>query len=721
MSKPQQRLQQQAGISRRSFLVATAAVGTGLAVGTHVKLPNARASTLALQWDPQAFIHIGADSSVTVVSKHTEMGQGIYTGLATIVAEELDAAWEQMQVESAPVNTEVYKHIDWGDQATGGSSSIENSFAQLRQVGATTRAMLLNAAAQKWGVTATDLTINDGVIRHAGSGKSSRFGELAELVAAGAIPETVQLKPIDNYRFSKRKIRRVDVEAKTNGQAVFTQDFSLPGMKIAVVAHAPRFGGVVATYDATQAKSVAGVTQVVEIPTGIAVIASSFWAANQARDLLRIEWDESNAFMKSSDEIMESFKEIANTEGTVVREAGSIASAVAASTTSIEAEFEYPMLAHATMEPLNCVVQWSGDKCRIWGGTQQQSVDQRDAAEILGIPLEDVEICTLLAGGGFGRRSCKDYASEAVQVAKALGPSGIAVKLMWTREDDMQAGMYRPLNYHRVRADIDSQGKITSWQHKLVGQSIAAQAMPSWIENGIDNMSVQGANDWPYDIPNIRIESHSPDLPIPVLWYRGVGATHTVFTVETFIDEIAEHLGRDPVAFRLGMLGEQPRMAALVRLLAQQADWDTPLAAGRGRGIAICAQRRSLLAQAAEISVRDDGSFSVDRVVTALDCGVVLNPDVVRAQIEGGVGFGLSSALYDAITMRDGYVEQSNFDTYSLLRMQQMPEIEAHIMPSTDAPSGVGELATMGVSAAVANALHAVTGKRYYSLPIRHA
>ena len=720
----------QSGLSRRSFLVGTAAAGVGLTVGVYLHRANSStrvavveetAGRVDLEWNPQAFVHVGADSRVTVFSKHTEMGQGIYTGLATIVAEELDAAWEQMHVEAAPANAELYMNLHWGEQATGGSSSLANSFDQLRQVGAATRAMLLNAAAKRWAVPATELTISNGVVSHPSSDRTSQFGDLVELAAAGPVPETVNLKPVDAYRLSNSFLRRLDIEDKTNGKAQFTQDFSVPGMKIAVVAHPPRFGGTVASYDDTKAKAVAGIETIIEIPTGVAVIADSFWTAQKARDLLSIDWDESNAFKMSSPDIVEQFKAIADTDGALARDEGSIEDAIATSEKVLEAEFEFPLLAHAPIEPLNCVVQWSGDRCRMWSGTQQQTTDQAGAADILGIALENVEVVTLLAGGGFGRRACTDYASEAVHIAKALGPSEAPVKLMWTREDDMKAGMYRPLNYHRMRAGIDASGNIKAWQHSLVGQSIAAQTKPAWIENGVDMMSVNGAHNWLYDIPNIRVETHSPELPIPVLWYRGVGATHTVYSVETFIDEIAALAGRDPLEYRLDMLQAEPRMAAVARMVAERAGWGSSLEANQGRGIAICKLRGTYLGQVAEVSVQNDNAFSVDRVVTAIDCGLPVNADVIRAQMEGGTGFGLSSTLGDAITLRDGYVEQDNFDRYALLRISQMPEIDVHIMPSSAAPSGVGELAPMAVGAAVANALHSVTGNRYRSLPILRA
>ena len=723
MNKPSQ-----FGFSRRSFLLGAA--GAGVAVGfylnrrsdeTLVAKSDASAEPVNVEWEPQAFVHIGTDNRVTVLSKHTEMGQGIYTGLATIVAEELDAAWEQMRVESAPADTARYLNLDWGEQATGGSSSLGNSFAQLRQVGAAMRAMLQAAAANHWGVDPTGVSIDNGVVRQEANNETLTFGQLASSAAALPVPGSVTLKPVESYRFADQNVRRVDVEPKTTGRASFTQDVVLPGMQIAVVAHAPRFGGRVVSFDDAAARSIAGVETVVEIPSGVAVIADSFWTAQKARNLLSIDWDESEAFKLSSNDIIERFRKIAKTTGAVARDEGSVSDGFESSARIVDAEFDYPLLAHAPIEPQNCAVRWSGDKCEIWSGTQQQTTDQNDAASILGIPPENVEIHTLLAGGGFGRRASTDYAREAIHIAKARGPSDSPVKLVWTREDDMKAGKYRPLNFHQLRAGIDADGSIVAWQHCLVGQSIAGQVAPHWIANGVDGMSVNGADDWLYNIPNVRVETHSPELPIPVLWYRGVSATHTVYSVETFVDELAAAADREPLEYRLSMLSDHPRMAEVANRAAELADWGTPLEPDRGRGIAICRLRGTYLGQVAEVTVEDDGSYTVDRVVTAVDCGLPLNPDNIRAQVEGGTGFGLSSVLVDAITLRDGYVEQDNFDAYPLLRINQMPSVDVHIVSSTEPPSGIGELAPMAVGAAVANALSSVNGKRYRSLPIRSA
>jgi isoquinoline 1-oxidoreductase beta subunit len=712
------------GLSRRSFLFGTAAIGAGVTVGAYlykretiIANPAMAPAGAALEWDPQAFVHVGSDNGVTLICKHTEMGQGIYTGMATVVAEEMDAAWEQMRIETAPADLELYSNIPWGEQATGGSSSLTNSYEQLRQVGAATRQMLISAASETWNVPASEITVTEGALYHSPSSRSATFGELADTASSQPVPETVTPKSREQYTLVGVDRPRLDVESKINGQAQFTQDLKLPGMLTAVVAHAPRFGGVVKSFNDAKARAAKGVVDVVAVPSGIAVIARDFWSALQARDLLSIEWDESNAFKQSSADIVTQYKAIADTPGTVAREEGSITDAFSAATQVLETEFEFPFLAHAPSEPLGCIVRVSANKCEFWNAAQSQTADQNVAAEIVGIAPKQVEIHTLMAGGAYGRRACNDYTSEAVHVAVTHGAE-VPIKLMWTREDTMRAGQYRPMNYHRLRAGLNDAGELVVWHHRLVGQSIAELHMPSWVVDGIDSMSVHGAHDWLYGVPNIRVESHSPELPVPVLWYRGVGSTHTVFAVETFIDEIAATAGIDPVEFRLRMLKSQPRMANVARLAAEKADWGSAMSSGRARGIAICQQRETFLAQVAEVSLHDDRSFSVDRVITVVDCGLTINPDVVRAQMEGGTGFGLSPALGDEISFKDGYVQQSNFDTYKLLRIDQMPTVDVHIVPSDEHPTGVGELAPMAVGPAVANALSALTGQRYQKLPL---
>jgi isoquinoline 1-oxidoreductase beta subunit len=716
-------------ISRRSFLYGTAALGAGLTVGvyltnrrgdTRVATPAQVADEVGFKWDPQAFVRIGTDDSVTVICKQTEMGQGIYNGMATLVAEELDASWNQMQVEGAPANNELYRNLTFGEQFTGASASLQDSFDQLRECGAAARSMLVSAAASLWNVPIDEVMVSEGVIRHNQSDRLASFGDLAESASRQPVPDRVTLKVPEHYRLMGNELPRIDVPEKTTGAAEFTQDIKLLDMLVAVVAHPPRIGATLGSFNANIAKDRKGVVDVVAIPSGVAVIAKDFWTATNARDLLQVEWDESKAITLSSAEMLAEFEVLAAKEGIIARDEGSAIDALQDADTVIEGEFRFPFLSHSAMEPLNCVVQFSDDGCEIWNSAQQQTRDQADAAKILGLAPEQVKVNMLLAGGAFGRRACKDYTVEAVHVAKASGLK-VPIKLMWTREDDMLAGQYRPLNYHWLRAGLDGDGKLIAWHHRLVGQSIAAQEEPAWIVDGVDNMSVHGASDWLYSVPNIRVETHSPNYPIPVLWYRGTGGTHTVYAVETFMDELAAAAGRDSLDFRRSMLGNNPRMLNVLELAAGKANWGSTLESGRGRGISMCEQRGTYIAQVAEVSVDSDNSFSVDRVVTAIDCGLAINPDVVRAQMEGGTGFGLSSTIGDEITFKDGFVEQSNFDKYRLLRIDQMPDVDVHIVPSSEIPTGIGELAPMVIGAAVANALSAATGRRYRELPIKVA
>jgi isoquinoline 1-oxidoreductase beta subunit len=714
------------GVSRRKFLINTATAGVGLTIGVNLTGCNGNESTaqidkysgdVALEWDPHAFVRIGTDNTVTVFSKHTEMGQGSYTGLATLVAEELDADWEQIRVEGAPADAELYSNLAWGFQITGGSSSIRNSFDQLRQVGAAARQMLVAAAAERWGVPAKEITVKRGTLIHDSSSRSFTFGDLAALAAQQALPETVVLKSREQYVLIGSDFPRVDVFDKTNGTAVFTQDFKLPGMLTAVVAHAPRFGAVVKSFDDSAAKASDGVGGVYRIPSGIAVVADNFWSAVKARELLTIEWDDTNSFTGSSDELMAEFREIAKSPGPIALEVGTPDEALENSEEIVEAEFEFPYLAHASLEPLNCVVKLFDDGCEMWNAAQDQTRDQKNASRILGLAPEQIKINMLMAGSAFGRRACDDYVVEAVHIAKAVnGPD--PVKLVWTREDDMTAGHYRPLNYYRVRGGIDGDGNVVAWHHQIVGQSIAAHEQPEGFVDGLDWMSHSGVSESTYSVPNIRVESHSPVNPVPVLWYRGTEGTHNIFAVEAFIDELATAAGRDPVEFRRGMLTEQPRLLNVLEVATSKANWGSSLARGSGRGIAICNRRDSYIAMIAEVTKRDDTTWSVDRVVIALDCGLTLNPDNVRAQMEGGVGFGLSSTIADEITIKNGYVEQTNFDTYRLLRIDQMPNVEVHLVESEEDPGGVGEIAPMLIGPAVANALFSITGQRYRKLPI---
>lgn len=713
--------------SRRGFLQGAAALTLA------VYLPRTDGAALSpsksqVEFEPNAFVRVGSDNSVTVISKHLEMGQGTYTGLATIVAEELDAAWTQVRVEAAPADAKRYNNLQMGPmQGTGGSTAMANSWDQMRRAGASARAMLVASAAQQWQVPAEEVRVSNGVVTHAQSKRSATFGELAPLAAQQPVPADVKLKDPKDFQLIGKRAPRKDSHEKTNGTARFTQDVHLPGMLTAVVAHAPRFGGKVKSFDASRAKAIKGVVDVVQVPAGIAVLAKDTWTAKKGREALQVVWDDSTGFKLGSEQIFQRYRELAKSPGTVARKDGSPDGAFGAPARVMRAEYDFPYLAHATMEPMNCVVHLSKDGCEIWNGEQSQTVDQMSVAGVLGLRPDQVTIHMLFAGGSFGRRAStvSDYVLEAVSIAKAIDGRA-PVKLVWLREDDMRGGFYRPAFHHVIEAALDGKGRLAGWRHRLVGQSIlAGTPLAMMVRNDIDPVSVEGAANLPYGIPNVLVDLHTPkDITVPVLWWRSVGSTHTAFSTETFIDEVAVAGGQDPVGFRLSMLDQQPRHAAVLKLAAEKAGWDKPLAAGsagdrRGRGIAVHESFGSVVAHVAEVTVKPDGSFRVDRVVSAVDCGIAINPDNVRAQVEGSVGFGLSAALHGEITLKDGVVEQSNFHDYAPIRIGEMPRVEVHLLPSVERPTGMGEPGVPPVAPAVANALAAATGKRLRKLPFR--
>ncbi|MCM5680160.1 xanthine dehydrogenase family protein molybdopterin-binding subunit [Schlegelella sp. S2-27] len=718
-------------VSRRRLLQGAAGLTLALYLPVAAAAKPARAAAGAVSpaaFAPNAFLRIGEDNSVTVVAKHLEMGQGTYTGLATIVAEELDAAWPQVHVEGAPADAQRYNNVNWGPvQGTGGSTAIANSWEQLRRAGATARAMLVSAAAAQWKVPAAEIAVADGEVLHRASGRKASFGQLAKAAAEQAVPADVKLKDPKDFKLIGKPLPRKDSAGKTDGSAVFTQDVHLPGMLTAVVAHAPRFGATVKSFDASQAKAVKGVVDVVRIPTGVAVLARDTWSAKKGRDALRVEWDESAAFKLGSPQILEKYRELAQSPGAVARREGDADGALAGAARKLEAAYDFPYLSHAAMEPLNCVMHLTRDGCEVWNGEQFQTVDQAAVAQVLGLKPEQVTIHMLYAGGSFGRRANKhsDYLVENAHIVKAI-KGRAPVKLVWLREDDMRAGYYRPAFHHRLSAGLDGDGKLVGWRHRLVGQSIIAgspfEAM--MMKDGIDPVSVEGAANLPYGIANLLVDLHTPkDVGVPVLWWRSVGSTHTAFSTECFIDELAQAAGKDPVAWRLEMLDQHPRHAGVLKLAADKAGWGSPLPAGqagerRGRGVAVHESFNTYVAQVAEVTVKDDGSYHVDRVVCAVDCGVAVNPDVIRAQVEGSVGFALSTVLYSAITLQDGRVQQSNFHDYAVARISDMPRVEVHIVPSAANPTGIGEPAVPPLAPAVANALAAATGKRARQLPI---
>jgi isoquinoline 1-oxidoreductase beta subunit len=714
--------------SRRDFLRSAVQAAAGLTLAIYLPGTHAASSAAAApEFEPNAFIRIGTDGTVTVIAKHVEMGQGAYTGLATLVAEELDAAWPQVRVEGAPADASRYNNLAFGPiQGTGGSTAMANSWEQMRKAGASARAMLVSAAAAQWKVPAGEIRVSDGIVSH-GTHKAT-FGELAPAAALLPVPADVALKSPQDFKLIGKHAPRKDSADKVNGRAQFTQDIHLPGMLTAVVAHAPRFGATVKSFDASKAKAVKGVVNVVQIPTGVAVLAHDTWSAKKGRDALKIVWDESKAFKLGSEEVFKQFRALAQQPGLVAHNSGDTEAAFARPGRVLRAAYDFPYLAHAPMEPLNCVVRIGEGECELWYGAQFQSIDQPSVAALLGLPPEKVKLNMLYAGGSFGRRASKDadYVLEAVQIAKAA-KSRAPIKMVWLREDDMKAGYYRPAFHHTLEASLGEDGRPTAWRHRLVGQSIIAGTAFAgmMIKDGVDAVSVEGAANLPYGIPAKRVELHTPtDISVPVLWWRSVGSTHTAYSTETFIDELAGIAGQDPVAYRLALLEKHPRHAGVLKLAAEKAGWGQPLPAGaagtrRGRGIAVHESFGSYVAEVAEVTVNADGSFSVDRVVCAVDCGIVVNPDIVRAQAEGGVGFALSAVMHGAITLKDGAVEQSNFHDYAPIRITEMPKVEVHIVPSAEKPTGIGEPGVPPLAPALANALAAATGKRVRSLPIR--
>lgn len=731
-------------LSRRGFLRDAGGLALGLTLAApaladhgHAMPGSAGDQTVAdAPFEPNAFVRIGSDDTVTVISKHLEMGQGAFTGLATLVAEELDADWSRVRVVGAPADVKRYANLLLGVQGTGGSTAMANAHKQMRQAGATARAMLVAAAADRWQVPASEITVRAGVVDHAASGRKARFGALAEAAGQQPVPKDVALKHPDQFTLIGRQhLPRKDSPAKTDGSAMFTQDIKLPGMLVAVVAHPKRFGARLKQVDDRKTRKIKGVIDVVRFRgdahrfDGVAVLAHNTWTAWQGRDALQVEWDEQHAYTESSDAQFADYHALAQKPGAVARNDGDADAALGRAAQVIEAEYRFPYLAHAPMEPLNCLVQLSDGGCEIWNGEQLQTPDQGAVAHLLGLKPEQVKITQLYAGGSFGRRANPqaDYVLEAVAIAKAARDKGHKgpVKLVWTREDDMHGGYYRPANLHRVRAALDAHGKPLAWAQRIVGQSImkGTPFEAYAIKHGIDSSSVEGAVDLPYAIPNVRVELHSPTRPVPVQWWRSVGHTHTAYVAETMLDELAHAAQQDPVAYRLALLDTADRRRGVLQLVADKAGWSRPLATAsdggrRGRGVAVHQSFNTYVAQVVEVTVAKDGSYRVDRVVCAVDCGLAINPDVIRAQMEGGIGFGLSAILHDAITLKDGVVQQNNFDSYVPLRLQEMPVVETYIVPSAEAPTGVGEPGTPVVGPALANALFAATGKRLRTLPI---
>lgn len=710
-------------LSRRGFLATASGAAGSMLIACHVPFGRqalAQAST-PMVIDPNVFVRIAADNTVTLISKHFEMGQGVTTGMATLIADELEADWSRVKVEVAPVDTRLYANNFFHIQATGGSTSIPNSWEQMRKIGAAGRMMLASAAAAKWNVPATSVTALNGVVRHAASNRQATYGELAADAMRLPVPkpEDVKLKDPKDWTLIGRKVSRLDSVAKTTGEAKFALDVRRPGALTAVVRRAPQFGATVKSFDATEARKVPGVVDVVQVPSGIAVLAQDTWSAMRGRAALKVNWDASKAETRSTIDILKEYQALAGKPGLNALRRGDAEGALKKSARVIEAEFAFPYLAHAPMEPLNCLMELKPEGAEIWSGCQLHTVDQLVAARVLGLKPEQVRINTQFGGGSFGRRGnpVADWIAELAAVTKAINGRA-PVHVVWTREDDIHGGYYRPMALHRVRVGITRDGRISGWQHAVVCKSIFSGTPfePALVKNGVDHASVEGVTDTPYALPDMSVDLHNPSTPVPVLWWRSVGHSHTAHVMETVIDELAQSTRKDALAYRLGLLGGAPRQTAVLKLAAEKAGWGGQLPKGRGRGIACHHGFNAHIAMVASVTVAR-GRIKVDRIVAAVDCGIAVNPDVVVAQVEGSIGFALSSVLRNEITLKAGMVEQSNFHDYEPTRMSEMPKVEVHIVQSTAPPSGIGEPAVAMIAPAIGNAIYAATGKRLRNLP----
>jgi isoquinoline 1-oxidoreductase beta subunit len=718
-------------LTRRDFLKSTGAVGGGLMLAVQWQPASAQNQAQPqdkgkFSYPPNAFVRIAPDNTTTIFVNKLEFGQGVFTALPMLIAEELDCDWGKVRAEHAPAAA-IYANPQFGMQFTGRSTSVASSYRQFRVIGASARQMLITAAASTWNTDAKRLeTITGFVVELGGQRRRASFGSLADAAMKLEVPARASLKADrKDLTLIGKPTRRIDSREKVDGSAQFGIDKSLPNMRVAVVARPPVFGGKVASFDPAKARAVKGVDAVVQVPvdrggSGVAVIGKGYWPVKTARDALDVKW-ELPAGPTTADQ-MRSYRELAAQPGLSARADGD-PQAVANAARRIEAEFEFPYLAHAPMEPLNAVVDLKADGCTVYCGSQFQTVDQIRIASTAGLKPEQVNLVTMFAGGGFGRRAVptSDYLVEAVNVAKAMKASGIdaPVKVIWSREDDIKGGYYRPAHVHRVAIGLDVAGKPVGWQHTVVGQSILMGTAfeKYFVKDGIDSSSTEGIVDTPYTIPNLQVTVHHPEVNVPVLWWRSVGHTHTAFVMETMIDELARSAKQDPIAFRLSLLdAKHTRHRPVLNLVRERSGWGKPPPAGRARGVAVHESFGSVVAHVAEVSVQGN-QIRVHRVTSAIDCGIAVNPLTIDAQVQSGMVYGLSAALYGQITLKNGQVEQSNFGDYQMLRISEMPEVAVHIVPSSADPTGVGEPGTPPIAPAVANAVFALTGKRLRQLP----
>lgn len=707
-------------VSRRRFLQAGAAFGGGLLIGW-VEVADAEpglGNTVVSEFAPNAFIRIDRDGKVTVISPSIEMGQGTYTALPMLVAEELDVDMKNVGVDHAPPNNKLYGNpANFNAQITGGSTSVRGFFKPMREAGAAARQMLLSAAAAKLAVDAAELTTEAGEVVHAKSGQRVGYGALVDEAAKLPVPTKIALKEPSQFRIIGTPAKRLDVAGKVNGAAKYGIDAQVPGMKIATVAASPVFGGTLATVDEAAALAVPGVRQVAKLDNAVAVIADHYWAAKQGLAAAAPTFVEGVNAKISTANVVAALAQAAERDGAVGKSVGDATGALAKAATKVESIYENPFLAHATMEPINCTVDVTPDGCDIWVGTQIPVIAQTVIAKTLGHDPDKVRIHNHLLGGGFGRRLEFDFILQAALIARQ---SKDPVKVIWSREEDIQHDMYRPYYYDRISAGLDATGKIVAWKHRIVGSSIVARFAPDAFKDGLDVDAVDGAVDLAYDIPNLFVDYVREEPPgIPTAFWRGVGPTRNAYVVESFIDELAAAAKKDPVAFRLELTAKNPRARHVIERAAALSGWGTPLGSRKGRGIALLQAFGMYLAEVAEVSVADNGEVHVDRVVAAVDCGTVVNPNTVEAQLQSGIIFGITAVLWGEITLKDGRVEQSNFDDYRMLRIDEAPKIEVEIVNSSEAPGGIGEPGTSALAPAVLNAVYAATGVRVRKLPIR--
>ena len=704
-------------LARRSFLRTGAATGGGLLLSLTLPLTGGAQAAGDGPFAPNAFVRIGEDGRIVLVMPYVEMGQGTYTAIPMLIAEELEVTLNQVRLEHAPPDEKLYGNpLVAGVQATGGSTAIMASWQPLRQAGAIARTLLIAAAAKRWNVAPEACRAQAGEVLHPATGRSLKYGALAADAAKLPVPKEVALKDPKDFKIIGTPSKRLDAPAKVDGSAVYGIDARPPGVKIATLAQSPVFGGRVKSLDDAAAKAVKGVRQIVRLDDAVAVVADHMGAAKKGLAALKIDWDDGPHAKLTTDQIARELEQATLAAGAVAETIGDTAKALASAATKVEATYQLPFLAHAALEPMNCTVHVRKDGCDVWVGTQVAARAQAAAAKVAGLPLDKVVLHQHLIGGGFGRRLEIDGVTRATEIARHVdGP----VKVVWTREEDIQHDMYRPYWFDRLQAGLDEKGRPVAWNHRFAGSSIIARWLPPGFNKGLDPDSVDGAIHLPYGLPNMHVEYLRVEPPgIPTAFWRSVGPSHNVFVVESFMDELAATAKQDPVAYRLALLEKSPRAKAVLELAAAKAGWGQALPQGVGRGVSVQHVFGSYLAQVAEVEVAKNGSVRVRRVVAAVDCGIVVNPDTVKAQIESATNFGITAALYGEITVKDGRVEQSNFDTYQMLRLDEAPSIEVHIVKSSQAPGGMGEPGTSAIVPAVANAIFAATGKRLRRMPV---